>query len=36
MLTSAQIAAIAAKALSDKKAKDVKVLRTEEQTVLAD
>ena len=36
MLTSAQIAATAAKALSDKKAKDVKVLRTEEQTVLAD
>ena len=36
MLTSAQIAAIAAKALSDKKEKDVKVLRTEEQTVLAD
>lgn len=36
MLTSAQIAAVAAKALNDKKAKDVKVLKTEEQTVIAD
>ena len=36
MLTAAQIAAIAAKALDDKKAKDVKILRTTEQTVLAD
>ena len=36
MLTSAQIAAVAAKALNDKKAKDVKVLKTEAQTVIAD
>ena len=36
MLTAEQIAAIAAKALEEKKAKDVKVLRTTEQTVLAD
>ena len=36
MLTAEQIAAIAAKALVDKKAKDVKVLRTTEHTVLAD
>ena len=36
MLTPAEIAAIAAKALEDKKAKDVKVLKTTEQTVLAD
>ena len=36
MLTPAQIAAIAAKALDDKKARDVKVLKTTEQTVLAD
>ena len=36
MLTSEQIAAIAAKALEDKKARDIKVLRTTEQTVLAD
>lgn len=36
MLTSAQIAAVAAKALDDKKAKDIKVLKTDEQTVLAD
>ena len=36
MLTSREIAAIAAKALDDKKAKDVKVLKTEAQTVLAD
>ena len=36
MLTAAQIAAIAAKALDDKKARDVKILRTTEKTVLAD
>ena len=36
MLTAEQIAAIAAKALEDKKANDVKVLRTTEHTVLAD
>ena len=36
MLTPDQIAGIAAKALDDKKAKDIKVLRTTEQTVLAD
>ena len=36
MLNAAQIAAIAAKALDDKKAKDVKILRTTEKTVLAD
>lgn len=36
MLTPAQIAAIAARALDDKKARDVKVLKTTEQTVLAD
>ena len=36
MLTPAQRAAIAAKALDDKKARDVKVLKTTEQTVLAD
>ena len=36
MLTAEQIAAIAAKALEDKKARDIKVLRTTEQTVLAD
>lgn len=36
MLTPAEIAAIAAKALDDKKAKDVMVLKTAEQTVLAD
>ena len=36
ILTPAEIAAIAAKALEDKKAKDVKILRTVEQTVLAD
>ena len=36
MLNAAQIAAIAAKALDDKKAKDVKILRTTERTVLAD
>ena len=36
MLTATQIASIAAKALDDKKAIDVKILRTTEQTVLAD
>ena len=36
MLTPTEIAAIAAKALDDKKAKDIKILRTAEQTVLAD
>ena len=36
MLTAEQIAAIAAKALEAKKARDIKVLRTTEQTVLAD
>ena len=36
MLTSAQIAAVAAKALDDKKARDVKILKTEAQTVIAD
>jgi ribosome-associated protein len=36
MLTSKEIVTIAVKALSDKKARDVKVLKTEEQTVLAD
>ena len=36
MLTSKEIAAIAAKALDDKKARDIKVLATAEQTVLAD
>ncbi len=36
MLTPAEIAAIAAKALENKKACDVKVLKTAEQTVLAD
>ena len=36
MLTSAQIAAAAAKALNDKKARDIKVLKTEQQTVIAD
>ena len=36
MLSSAEIAGIAAKALDDKKARDVKVLKTAEQTVLAD
>ena len=36
MLTPAQIAAVAAKALDEKKARDVKVLKTTEQTVLAD
>lgn len=36
MLTPTEIAAIAAKALDDKKAKDIKILKTAEQTVLAD
>ena len=36
MLTPTEIAAIAAKALDDKKAKDIKVLKTAQQTVLAD
>ena len=36
MLTSAEIAAIAAKALDDKKARDIKVLKPDKQTVLAD
>lgn len=36
MLTPAEIAAIAAKVLDDKKARDVTVLKTAEQTVLAD
>ena len=36
MLTSAEIAAIAAKALGDKKGRDIKVLKTDKQTVLAD
>lgn len=36
MLTPTEIAAIAAKALDDKKAKDIKVLKTVEHTVLAD
>lgn len=36
MLSPAQIAAIAARALDEKKAKDVKILKTTEQTVLAD
>ena len=36
MLTPKEIAAIAARALDDKKARDIKVLATAEQTVLAD
>ena len=36
MLSPREIASIAAKALDEKKAKDVKVLKTEEHTVLAD
>lgn len=36
MLNAEQIAAIAAKALDDKKAKDIKVMRTTEQTIVAD
>ncbi|MBQ3211812.1 MAG: ribosome silencing factor [Oscillospiraceae bacterium] len=35
-MTPKEIAAIAAKALDDKKAKEIKVLATAEQTVLAD
>ena len=35
-LTPEQMAAIAARALEEKKAKDVKILKTAEQTVLAD
>lgn len=36
MLSPAETAAIAVKALEDKKAKDIKVLKTTNQTVLAD
>ena len=36
MLTPAEIAGIAARALDDKKARDVKILKTAEQTVIAD
>ena len=36
MLSPEQIAGVAAKALDDKKAKDVKILKTAEHTVLAD
>ena len=36
MMTSAEIAAIAARALDSKKAKDIKILKTAEHTVLAD
>ena len=36
MLTPEQVAAIAAHALDEKKARDVKVLKTAEQTVLAE
>ncbi len=36
MLSPAEIAAIAAKALDEKKARDIKILKTAEQTVLAD
>lgn len=36
MLSPREIASIAAKALDEKKARDVKVLKTEEHTVLAD
>lgn len=36
MLTPIEITTIAAKALDDKKAKDIKILKTAEQTVLAD
>lgn len=36
MLTPAEIAGIAARALDDKKARDVKILETAEQTVIAD
>ena len=36
MLQPSEIAGIAARALDDKKAKDIKILKTAEQTVLAD
>ena len=36
MLTSEEIAGVAAHALDNKKARDIKVLKTAEQTVLAD
>ena len=36
MLSPEEITAVAFKALDDKKAKDVKILKTAEQTVLAD
>ena len=36
MLTPSEIARVAAKALDDKKARDIKVLKTAEKTVLAD
>ena len=36
MLTPAEIAGSAARALEDKKARDVKILKTAEQTVIAD
>ena len=36
MLTPAEIVGIAARALDDKKARDVKILKTAEQTVIAD
>ena len=36
MLTPAEIAGIAARALDGKKARDVKILKTAEQTVIAD
>ena len=36
MLTPEQIAAVAAHALDEKKASDIKILKTAEQTVLAD
>lgn len=36
MLSPEEVAGIAAKALDDKKARDIKVLKTAEQTVLAD
>lgn len=36
MLTPTEIASIAAKALDDKKARDIKILKTAEHTVLAD
>ena len=36
MMSPAEIAAVAYKALDDKKAKDIKILKTTEHTVLAD